>query len=346
MRRLGPALAAALCLALLAAPAALAAPQPRPAAGLRAEASRIDRELALLGRVSGPPGLPRHGVVVRVGFENRDGYEISVLAYGQTVVLGVTRGHGIFDFRTSLYLAHGRVTPTSVRASFAGRGSVSLRLRSGGRVLRLPDGLHCPHPAGGVVGRSGVYVGRVSFDGEAGFTSVDARRAPGAAIEVGALTTCLGPLLGRAGSSAADLPGSGAAPSGQAVPGTPTHPTPGAKPTALSADAKLPLSRTVFAAEAHGTRTPLFFAVSQSSEGALGIARYAVAEGPPASFSFDDALSLAGVTPPPPFSGSATFQRGAGAAKSWSGSLAVSFLGAPGVALTGPRFDAQLTRGW
>jgi hypothetical protein len=346
MRRLVPALASALCLALLVASPAFAGPRPRPAARLRDEVARIDRELQLLGRTSGPPGLPRHGVVVRAGFENRDGYDISVLAYGQTVVLGVSRGHGIFDSRASLYLAHGKVTPTSVRASFAGRGSVVLRLRPGGRVLRLPGGLGCRQPASGVVGRSGVYVGRVSFNGEAGFTSVDAHRVPGAAIDVGALTACLGPLVGRAALPATGVAMTGAAYAVPPVPGTPTHPTPGPKPTALSTDAKLPLSRTVFVAEGHGTNPPFFLAASQSSEGALGIARYVVAEGAPASFSFDDSLSRASVTPPPPFSGTATFEHGLGGARSWSGSLAVSFLGMPRVPLTGPEFAVALARGF
>jgi len=331
MRRLAAALAA-VCLTLLCASAAAAAPSS-PATRLRAEASRIDRELALLGRVSAPPGLPRHGSVVQARLENRDGYEISVLGFGQSVVLGVSRGDELSGVETSLYLAHGEVTPTSIRASFADRGRVSLRFRPKGRPLRLPAGLGCPLPPDGVVGRTGVFVGKLSFRGEAGYTSVDARRAQGSSIDAGALTSCLG---GLGAKRRAALP----------PPGVSTHPTPGPKPTALAADAKLPLARTVFAAEARGTRRPLFLALSEASEGSLGIVRYAFAPGPRAAFAFDDALSLAGVTPPAPFSGTATFQRGAGAAKSWSGSLAVSFLGAPGVALTGPRFEAQLTRGW
>jgi len=63
-------------------------------------------------------------------------------------------------------------------------------------------------------------------------------------------------------------------------------------------------------------------------------------------FSFDDALSSAKVSPPPPFRGSAELRRGASNQKSWSGPLAVSFLGAPEVPLTGTAFGASLSQGF
>ncbi len=64
----------------------------------------------------------------------------------------------------------------------------------------------------------------------------------------------------------------------------------------------------------------------------------------PSRFRFDRALRTATVVPPAPFSGTATFRRGAkGSVPTWSGSLAVSFPGQPGVPLVGSaftRFDA------
>jgi hypothetical protein len=67
-----------------------------------------------------------------------------------------------------------------------------------------------------------------------------------------------------------------------------------------------------------------------------------ISSAPAADFSFDPAFSTAILTPPAPFSGSGSFQRGADGSTTWSGSLAVSFPGMPNVALAGPQFTASL----
>jgi hypothetical protein len=349
MRRLAAIAAALACAALLcASPLAVAATPSE--SRLAAAASRANRGLELLGRVSAPLGLPRNSSIAVLKLENRDGYEIFVVAFGQTVALTVSRAGD--PSAVTVYLAHGRVTPVSIRASFAERGRIGLRLRSSAQALRLPRRPGCALPGGIVVGRTGVYVGELSFQGEGGYTSARVHRVKGTSIDLGALSSCLGGLgrkQRRAALPPARFPGlrtataDGRAP---APPGVPTHPSTGPKPTALVADAKLPLVRTVFAARARGSSRPRFLATEEASEGPLGVVRYAFVPGPRAAFAFDGPLSLAGVTPPPPFSGTATFQHGPRATKSWTGSLAVSFLGAPDVPLTGSSFKAQLTRGW
>jgi hypothetical protein len=61
------------------------------------------------------------------------------------------------------------------------------------------------------------------------------------------------------------------------------------------------------------------------------------------TFAFDDPLTAATASPPAPFAGSATFKRPPGARKpSWTGSLSVSFPGAPHTRLAGPGFVASL----
>jgi hypothetical protein len=199
-------------------------------------------------------------------------------------------------------------------------------------VLRLPPRPGCPLSGRGVVGRSGVYVGQLSFQGEDGYTSARVHRVKGTSIDLRALGPC---TTARSRRLLVAPP-----------PGVSTHPSGGPKPTTLVADAKLPLERTVFTAQALGSSQPRFLAEEESSEGSIGIVRIASARGPRSSFAFDDSLSLGGVTPPPPFSGTATFQHGPGEARSWAGSLAVSFLGAPDVPLAGSPFKAQLARGW
>jgi hypothetical protein len=89
-----------------------------------------------------------------------------------------------------------------------------------------------------------------------------------------------------------------------------------------------------------------FFAGVEQTVGSLGVFRGVFVRASPATLVADSSLGSAGVTPPPPFSGSASFRRGPTGAKSWTGSLAVSFPGAPNVSLTDPRFKTQLTRSW
>ncbi len=112
----------------------------------------------------------------------------------------------------------------------------------------------------------------------------------------------------------------------------------------MRADWRRGLSAVSFAAIAD--RRSRFFASASQSEGQLAVYRFAFALASPLAFAANDALSLAGVSPPAPFSGSGTLQRDSGGAKSWAGSLAVSFPGAPEVPLTGPQFKTQLSRGW
>jgi hypothetical protein len=344
MRRAIPCLA--LTLALLCATPAGATPAPRSRAALPARVSRVGAQLELLGRVSSPLGLPSNGSIAQLTLEAGDGYEISVLAFEQTVLLAVSRRED--PFATTMYLAHGRVTPRSIRASFADRGRIALRFRPSGRLLRLPPGSACASHRGGVLARLGVYVGELRFRGEGGYTSAQAHRVKGSSIDIGALVDCLGGVTADRHAVLPSLRLPAPSPHGSVAypPSVPTHPTTGPKPTTLIADDKLPVAQTVFGAQAYGSGRVQFLATEAASEGSIGIARFVFAAAPPAAFAFDDALSLAGVTPPPPFSGSATFTHGVGGARSWTGSLAVSFLGAADVPLTGASFNASLRRGW
>jgi hypothetical protein len=303
-------------------------------------------------------GVPSKGALVELSFKNRDGYKIRVAGFGQTVALSVIR-HLAEGSSSTTYFAHGTVTPTSIRASFADRGRIAVRFRPTGAKIRHPGRYRCGPRDDGVIGRHGVFVGGLRFSGEAGYTSASVHRAPGQSVDYRALVACLlsgGFSSKRQAAQAAERLPAGFPGVGLAVPGVlgrmpsglevPTHPTPGPKPTMLSADDKLPLSRTVFFAVARGSGRSLFLAEQESSDGSLGIVRYVSVTGPPQTFAFDDALSLGGVTPPSPFSGAATFQHGAAGAKSWAGSLAVSFLGATDFPLTGSGFRSSLTRGW
>ena len=343
--------------AALVAPPAAAVAAPLPSAPvLFARATQVDAELALLGQGTGSLGLPHHSALSELKFTNHDGYTISVVAIDQTVALSVSREHGHHHGRrpsrssATTYLAHGKVTPTSIEASFADRGRIAVRFRPSGPALRADGRAGCRKPSRGLLGRPGVFVGELRFRGEGGYTSAEVHRIPGGSIDFGALIAC---LLGanRHGFSFSPHPFSrvsafGIAAHPYGAPGVRTHPTAGPKPTTLFADRKLPLSRTVFGAQRRGKGRTRFLALDESSEGSIGVVRIATATASPSAFSFDARLFRADVAPPAPFSGDGAFRHGSGSEKSWTGALAVSFLGAPRTPLTEAPFKAQLFQGW
>jgi len=329
--------------------------------------SRLDGELALMGQAASEPGSPGRRVVSELRFKNSDGYSISVLAFGQTVALSVSRAHvrphrpgdGNRKRRdrlaTTTYLAHGKVTPTSIAASFGERGRISVRFEPSSRAVRGTRRAGCRQSNGGVLANFGFFVGELHFEGEGGYTSADVHRAHGRSVDLSAVLACL--LSGGVGGRAA-IPAS-SAPLGLRLPGvvgdhlgapsTPavaTHPSTGPKPTTLLASSKVALARTVFAAQVKGKGRPRFLAAEELSEGSIGILRLVSARGAPSAFSTDPSLSSADVSPPPPFAGSGSLRHGPANAKAWTGSLTVSFLGAPNVPLVGPPFNARLARGF
>lgn len=360
------------CLVVLAAVSCAAAPaaaQPSPSARqLYGGIARLNGQLALAGQGSSSLGLSPRRTLYELRFENRDGYTISLEAFGQTVALDVSRAR----FRTeerggrprkvrervseTTYLAHGRVSGGSIAASFGDLGRVALRFRPSGRQLRATRRAGCKKPNDSVIASLGAFEGTLSFRGEGGYTSVEVGRAPGRSVDLTALFACLLGVSPRAGASlpparapfGIELPGPVGArdgAGGPSAPSVPTHPSGGPRSTTLVATRKEALARLVFATQERGG-APRFLAVDQASAGSVGVVRLAYVRGDEGDFSFDDALSTARVEPPPPFLGSAELRRGLGNAKSWSGQLAVSFLGVPGVPLTGAAFGVSLSQGF
>jgi hypothetical protein len=337
----------------------VAAADSTPSApALLAGVARLNDELSLLGQGSSSVGLPRNRSMPELRFENSDGYTISVVAFGQTVALSVTHGHGKHRRRTSTttYLAHGKVTPTSIAASFGDRGRIAVRFQPSGRKVRATRKAGCKVSSDGILAYLGVFAGELRFQGEGGFTSAAVRRVPGRSVDFSALLACLfGSPRGRhavlppssspLGLRLPGLVGAGLR-SAASTPGVRTHPSTNPKSTTLFADSKAALSRTMFAAQVRGKGQVRFVAYDEVSEGSIGVIRIVSVRGAPARFAFNDALSSGVASPPPPFSGTGSLERGAGGTKSWTGSLAVSFLGAPHVPLTGSPFNALLAQGW
>jgi len=358
----------ALGAVLLAAAPAPASAAPPSAPALLVGVQRLNGELALMGQGSGVLGVAGGQTISELRFVNRDGYTISVVAFGQTVGLSVSRaklrgqasgdtGHKVRErASTTTYLAHGRVTPTSIEASFGDRGRIAVRFRPTGQAVHATDKAGCRRPGGGTLATLGVFTGELSFEGEGGYTAAEVHRVRGRSIDLAALLAC---LLGGSPHGQATLPHAqaplgihlpgllaGHVDASPSTPGVPTHPSTGPESTTLVADSKLALARTVFAAQMRGDGRPRFLAVEEASEGAIGVVRLAFARGAAGEFVADAALSSGTVTPPSPFAGTGALRRGPGNAKSWTGPLTVSFLGAPHAQLAGEPFGAWLSRGF
>jgi hypothetical protein len=260
-----------------------------------------------------------------------NGYSVIFSAEGATAFLRVGRRLQSHQRAgsASFYIARAKQSGTSVSATFGSLGAAALRFHPSGKVSQGRSRSGCRGPDHFTT-RFGTFAGNLDFEGEGGYTDVHLKRAKGRMVSPLALD-CGGLAFAASRSRSASRVGAQA-----------ENP----KTTTLQAGWRLGLSSASFTAVVDRARGTRFFAGATQSEGALAIYRFAFALASPMTFAANNALSLAGVTPPPPFSGSATLERATNGAKSWTGSLAVSFPGAPEAPLTGPQFKVQLVRSW
>lgn len=225
------------------------------------------------------------------------------------------------------YLASGKVTPTSIKASFGQLGKVSLRFRPSGEVRRIRKGKRCAAVRPSVVeAQLGTFTGTVSFTGEADYTEVLPGRAagdPGARLshklrlECKASSEYVNPTY-----SVNLIAGTARPPKGFLEFAASTSPPP--------------------AAPTSGSGSYSFFAfVSEKTEG-MSIFRTVTVLGPASDFTFSSTLKSATVAPPLPFTGSASYQRNANGSTTWSGTLAVPISGLGVVPLVGPGLESHL----
>ncbi len=260
-------------------------------------------------------------------FTAKSGYRITVGGYDATAVLTAAKSAPTHGRRAwSTYVARGKVSPTAIHAGFGALGHVDMRFHPSGGVTYGKRHHHCIGADRYTI-RAGTFVGSVSFRGEGGYASADVRRVKGREVTP-RLLRCFDSLseeLDRGGRKHSAK----------------KHP----KVTRLYSFLRSGLTAMFFDASERGGRAG-FVAEMEQTVGSLGVFRGVGVRASPATFAFDNALSFAAVTPPPPFSGSGSFQRAPSGTKSLTGSLAVSFPGAPNVSLTDPRFKTQLTRSW
>jgi hypothetical protein len=260
-------------------------------------------------------------------FAARSGYRITVGGYDATAVLTAAKSDPAHGRRAwSTYVVRGKASPTAIHARFGALGRVDMRFHPSGSTTYGKRHRHCIGADRYKV-RRGTFVGTVRFHGEGGYASANVHRVKGKVVTPRFLK-CFGSLFEELESGAGEHRAK-------------KRP----KVTRLYSFVRSGLTAMFFGASERGGRAG-YVAEIEQTVGSLGVFRGVVVPASPATFSFDSALSHAGVTPPAPFSGSAFFQRAPTGAKSLTGSLAVTFPGAPNVSLTDPRFKTQLTRSW
>jgi hypothetical protein len=268
----------------------------------------------------------RQTPAMQLSFRAAGGYKVTVTGFEQTVGLSVAhRRPAQHSGAATNYIARGRLGPDTIEARFGDLGQLSMRFQPSGKVVHGKPEQECAGPDRTVT-RFGRFVGSLRFRGEDGYVSVDVHRAKGGIRSPYSLQ-CAG-SAGNAGPTEA----------GEAA----EH----GKRTTLRAGFRLGLH--ALGLEASSTRAghARYFASSEQSQGQVAIYRDAYVEASPLTFASNSALSFASVSPPAPFSGTGTLQRAANGTRSWAGSLAVSFLGASDVPLTGPQFRTALSRSW
>ncbi len=223
------------------------------------------------------------------------------------------------------------VTRTSITASLGKLGRIRGTFRPSKTVRRTRVSGACTTNRPAVVSaRLAAFVGTISFRGEEGFTEASpaADRAPPRTK-----AECEGVERERAlagtGSSEVSLLAGRPLPGGQL----------------LFAASQAPIFQLWPLPAAPAAPAGSFGVFANSSAGRMTVERSIQVPAAPGQFVFDGGFASAAVTPPAPFSGSASFQRGAGAPNSWAGDLSVEVPGLGPVALTGPGFEAALGRG-
>jgi hypothetical protein len=244
------------------------------------------------------------------------------------------------------YQVQGTVTPTEIHASFGQLGDISLRFHPSGHVLHnhVYGDEECPRGAA----RLGDFTGVFSFRGESNYTTVSARRIPGG---VGAPTAPIDHHEEVSLGCPNPNRHSYIVPPGQ-VPRSVHENPPGSQEliaVAGTADESIAFGAVGFSLrdhEAPGAKPDscLFVALAEELRDPVQIARVVFGGGPGSECPLAGAPSSATVTPPSPFSGTATLQRNPDGSSSWAGSLSVPMLGRGPVALAGPAFRVESSK--
>jgi hypothetical protein len=261
---------------------------------------------------------PAQGPTAELTVHGSHGYEVRIAIEDGSSTLSASKGQqGIAG--ANYFSLDGRAARGGAQARFGRLGRVKVRFRGSGEVQRrrVPPCQGRPELI-----RHGVFVGKIRFRGEGGYTEVDAARARGTITTVPGQSCALPESPGR----------NGGWPKGAKAP-----------------------REVVFAAgsRAKGVQLEATRVPNSPEESVITASSYQLREGmtiirsvllfaPLGAFSFDAGLNAATLHPPAPFSGSASFTRIDDYASRWEGPLTISLPGQPDVPLTGRDFSWSL----
>jgi hypothetical protein len=239
-----------------------------------------------------------------------NGYRAEVVATkGGSVVLTTIRSLPGSVFMGASYATKGRVSSRHISARFGGLGRISVRVRSTGRRAHSKQ---C-HNQYTYISTPASYRGRIRFQGENGYTSIDSSRFR-QTLPAEDPINC-GLTLDRFSKRA----------------------------TLLHAHGTQPTSTFVIEQAAPGA--PAFaYAQTRGRFGRTKVFHYVEATAPPTSFGFDAARTIADIQAmPAPFQGSAHYASNPGQSTGeLTGSLSVGLPGAGTFSLVGPSLSARL----
>jgi hypothetical protein len=230
---------------------------------------------------------------------------------GGEIVLTVHRGE-----EAAAYVAPALLTATSLKADLGALGKVDLNVSPSGRKKRFRS--TCGEEPEASTYEPPRYTGSFEFHGEEGYTDVSSA-VPTEFERLFYLLGC-GVAIEGGETGGADLPGARLR----------LHERRGEFRLTLQANKNHPGGRSRFEVETH------------ERYGKVRIFRTTSLWLSTKAFRFDPALNTATLSPPAPFSGRASFHRGATPASRWSGDLAVDLPGRSDVPLTGNGLRATL----
>lgn len=285
--------------------------------------------LAVLALPASAAAKPGYYVVTPSIFSSIDlrgshGYGVHIFGINRKQVWILVEKGGA----SAAYLWRGRVTERAIEARLGKFGRLSVKLQPGSRSETEQRQVGCKGKPG--VRREGRFAGVIRFRGEMGFTSVDVESARGTTYR-GSRLVCK-----RRG---------GKEPRYKQPPTTSLSAVSSRYPRApwFSVFKQEPARKSAFPAleeaqyTAHATERRPGFSVVRSASANAEPETFAVAP-------LGTSPTTATVAPPPPFSGTATYEKQPGGAVTWSGDLAVELPGRGTLSLTDATYRAELCR--
>lgn len=265
---------------------------------------------------------PAAGPTAAFAVKGTHGYQVNVSISHGWSRLSVSKGaDDPFGDGAEYWLFKGSVGAGTFAADFGHLGRISVHFDPSKKVRRVA----IPFCHGGPEStRFGSFEGTIRFNGEGGYTAVDAARVRG--------TISSSPRL------KCHLPRESGKQRGGGSGGKRRRPL----LTTFSASS---VRDGVFLEATHSGDDPLdstILAMTQERDHGVVISRHVIASGPGVVFSTDAGLNSATLAAPAPFSGSAGFQRIDDYTSRWEGPLTVSFPGRPDVPLTGRNYSWSL----